>query len=75
VLVMYGALITVADLIMADGRSLDKVGVTPDVLVLPTATQLAEDQDPVLAKAATFAEMKLDAVPAGKLLPFEWPPR
>jgi len=75
VIVLYGALITIADLIMTDGKSLEKVGVTPDVLVLPTATQLAEGQDPVLAKAAGLAGMKLDPAEAGKLFPFEWAPQ
>jgi|HubBroStandDraft_6_1064221.scaffolds.fasta_scaffold41276_6 C-terminal processing protease CtpA/Prc len=72
--VFYGASITSADLLMADGKSLEKVGVTPDVLVLPTGAQLAEGQDPALAKAAELAGLKLDATAAGKLFPFEWPP-
>src|SRR5208282_2425432 len=72
--VFYAASITSADLRMADGKSLEKVGVTPDVVVLPTGSHLAEGQDPVLAKAAELAGIKLDAAAAGKLFPFEWPP-
>lgn len=75
VLVFYGASITYADLIMADGKSLEKVGVTPDVLLLPSAAQLAAGEDPVLAKAAQLGGANLDAVEAGKLFPFEWAPR
>jgi C-terminal processing protease CtpA/Prc len=75
VLVFYGASITSADLIMADGKSLEKVGVTPDVPLLPSAVQLAAGEDPALSKAAELAGVKLDPVAAGKLFPFEWAPQ
>lgn len=72
VIVTYGAAITIADLTMADGNRLEKVGVTPDVLMLPTASQLAHGEDPALAKAAELVGIKLDPVEAGKMFPFEW---
>lgn len=59
---------------MADNKSLEKVGVTPDVVVLPTGADLTDGQDPAMVKAAELAGLKLDAAAAGKLFPFEWPP-
>jgi carboxyl-terminal processing protease len=70
----FGVEITVANLLMTDGKSLEKSGVTPDVTVLPSATDLASGRDPVLAHAVEMAGGKFDADAAGKLFPYEWPP-
>ena len=72
--VFYGFSITSADLVMTDGKSIEKVGVTPDTLMLPTAKDIAAGEDPVLVKAAELAGLNLEPVAAGKLFPFEWPP-
>jgi carboxyl-terminal processing protease len=70
--IFYSFSVTIADLIMTDGKSLEKTGVTPDEIVLPTATDLTEGKDPALSRAAELAGTKLDSASAGKLFPFEW---
>jgi C-terminal processing protease CtpA/Prc len=74
-LLYYALSVTDADLIMTDGRSLERVGVAPDETMLPTAHDLAAGRDPVLSHAAHLAGAEIDPVAAGKLFPFEWPPR
>ena len=73
--VFYGASITEWDLIMADGKSLEHSGVTPDELMLPTAQDMANGRDPVLAHAAELLGVKVSAEEAGKAFPYEWPPQ
>ena len=71
VVVFYGVSITVSDLIMSDGQSLEHRGVVPDEVRLPTAEDIAATRDPVLSYAASLAGVKLDPVEAGKFFPIE----
>lgn len=70
--VYFGQSITIADVIMTDGKSLEHVGVTPDEIMLPTAEDLAAHRDPVLSKVATAAGLALTPEKAGSLFPVEW---
>ena len=73
VVVFYGASITVSDLIMTDGQSMEHLGVMPDDVRLPSAQDLAAGRDTVLSYAASLFGVTLDPVEAGKLFPIERP--
>ena len=70
--IFYSFSVTDADVIMQDGKSLERSGVTPDEISLPTAEDIAKQRDPVLAHAVELVSGKLDPTSAGKLFPFEW---
>ena len=72
VVVFWGVSVTDADLIMTDGKSLEKSGVTADETILPSAADLVAKRDPVMARAAELVGVKLDAEKAGSFFPFEW---
>lgn len=68
----YGTSMTIADVIMPDGKSLENAGVKPDTILLPGASDIAERRDPVLAYAAKVAGIELTPEKAGTLFPIEW---
>jgi carboxyl-terminal processing protease len=70
--IFYGVSVTDADLVMGDGKSLEKNGVSPDELRLPTAEDVASGRDPVLAYAASLAGVALEPAKAGAMFPVEW---
>jgi len=70
--ILYGTNVTDADIIMSDGVSLEGAGVTPNLVLLPKATDLQTHRDPVLSGAASLLGVKLDPVEAGKFFPFKW---
>jgi C-terminal processing protease CtpA/Prc len=72
VVAFWGVSITDADVIMSDGNSLERLGVIPDEIVLPTGAELAAKRDPVLTRAAEVVGIKLEAEKAGALFPIEW---
>jgi carboxyl-terminal processing protease len=63
----YGTSITVGDVRMSDGSSLEHVGVTPDIVMIPTAADLAARRDPVLARAIAEAGGQMSPDDAGRL--------
>ncbi|MFZ0136195.1 MAG: S41 family peptidase [Candidatus Sulfotelmatobacter sp.] len=69
--VSYSMEVTEADLVMTDGRSLEHVGVVPDILILPTDQDMANKRDPALAKAAGLVGVHLSSEEAGTILPYE----
>jgi C-terminal processing protease CtpA/Prc len=70
----YGTSVTIADLIMSDGKSLERLGVTPDELLVPTAADMAAQRDPVLSRAAALAGIEITPEKAGEFFPVEWRP-
>jgi C-terminal processing protease CtpA/Prc len=48
----YFLSITIEGVVLPDGKPIEGVGITPDELMLPSATDLASNRDPVLSHAA-----------------------
>jgi C-terminal processing protease CtpA/Prc len=65
--IAYGTSVTVADIVMSDGGRLEKVGVTPDFVVLPSGEDLNTGRDPALAQALAFVGHPMDAAAAARL--------
>lgn len=70
--IFFATSITIADIIMSDGESLEHVGVVPDEVLLQTAEDLAAGHDPVLSRAASLCGVEIDPGAAGGYFPIEW---
>ncbi len=70
--IAYGASITDADVITTDGKSLENVGVTPDEMILPTGEDLANEKDPVMARAMEILGVKISPAETGAFFPIYW---
>jgi carboxyl-terminal processing protease len=57
--VFYGAETTVAHAVFSDGKDIEKVGVTPDLMCIPEAADLVAKRDPCLDLAMTTLKAKL----------------
>jgi len=71
-IIPYGISVTEMEILMKDGGSLEGVGVTPDILALPTGADLAAQRDPVLTLAVGLAGAPITPEEAGKLFPYKW---
>jgi C-terminal processing protease CtpA/Prc len=70
--IFFATNITIADLIMTDGHSLEHNGVVPDEIVLPTAEDIASGRDPAMARAAALCGVPMTPEVAGAMFPVEW---
>lgn len=68
----YGMEMTVADLKMTDGNSLEHRGVTPDEILLPGPEEVSVGADPQLARALQLAGVNMSSAAAGQIFPVNW---
>jgi len=73
-LVVFGVQVTEDEIRMSDGQPLEKVGVTPDVWLVPSARDILAGNDPVLATAAKLAGATLSKEQAGEISRRHRPP-
>jgi carboxyl-terminal processing protease len=71
----YALQVSVMDVTMADGQRLEKVGVTPDHVVLPTGDDIVNFRDPQLARALALAGYQTTPDEAGGSPPVPLRPR
>jgi C-terminal processing protease CtpA/Prc len=69
---IYTVQVTTGNLIMTDGKSLERNPVVPDEVLLPTPEDLAAGRDPVLAHAVEVGGAKVSPEKAGTFFPHIW---
>lgn len=69
---LYGMNLTNADVIMSDEKSLENIGVMPQILLLPTGADLAAQRDIVLTAALELFGQIVKPEDSGKLFPYKW---
>ena len=69
----YGTSVTIADTVMADGKSLEHIGVSPDQTFLPSPADLVAHRDHVLSFAAGLQGVQLTPDQAAKVFVREKP--
>jgi C-terminal processing protease CtpA/Prc len=67
VVTLFGLSVTDADIVMTDGKSLERIGVIPDVLMIPTPLDLKNKRDVVLSSAASRAGITIEPEKAAAL--------
>jgi carboxyl-terminal processing protease len=68
----YYMSMTNADVIMSDGKSLEHIGVIPQLKLIPTAEDLAAQRDPVLSTAFKLFGQTVTPEQAGSFFPYKW---
>ncbi len=63
----YAVLVSTSDYIMADGKSLENIGVVPDEIILPSGLDLREERDPVMSRALELVGITVDAKIAARV--------
>ncbi|WP_348262717.1 S41 family peptidase [Telmatobacter sp. DSM 110680] len=70
---LYGTSVTIADTVMADGKSLEHIGVSPDQTFLPSPADLVAHRDHVLSFAASLLGVQINPDQAAKVFVREKP--
>lgn len=70
--IFYGASITIADVILPDGKSLEKTGVMPNARIVPRPADIAAKRDPVLAEAVRLLGGSITPEELGGMFRYDW---
>jgi C-terminal processing protease CtpA/Prc len=70
--IAWGLSVTNADVLMSDGKSLENVGVQPDVLVVTSPADIANGRDPVLVEALKLMGSSISPEEAGRIFRLKW---